>query len=198
MKSSGPSVDPSHRRIAASLAGQRARGFDRRLVDRLSVRRRDERHTASRSARSRPADFSCCRTRPDILAMTSRNRTIEAMMTTSWSVRCVPVEYRLTMIASVRGAVSDTTARATSRVARQAGLHLGRSFGELAHAGVQRRGAEQEIERGPAALQVARLVVVAAVESEPPVDRVGDEQRDDAGEQEVERLVLLGLRRPRA
>ena len=37
-------------------------------------------------------------------------------MTTSWSVRCVPVEYRLTMIASVSGAVSETTARATSRV----------------------------------------------------------------------------------
>ncbi len=41
---------------------------------------------------------------------------IDATITTIWSVRCVPVEYRLTMIASVSGAVSETTARTVSRV----------------------------------------------------------------------------------
>ena len=116
---------------------------------------------------------------------------MEATMTTIWSVRCVPVEYRLTMIASVSGAVSDTTAKDDESGSRQSGLHLGRAFGERANAGVQRRGADQEVERGPSALQVARLVVVAAVESEPPVYRVGDEQRDDAREQQEERHVLL-------
>ena len=48
--------------------------------------------------------------------MTSRNRTIDATITTSWSVRWVPVEYLLTMIASVSGAVSDTTASTARRV----------------------------------------------------------------------------------
>ena len=117
---------------------------------------------------------------------------IEATITTSWSVRCVPVEYLLTMIASVSGAVSDTTARTASRVRDRRALDLGGAFGERAYGGVQRRGAEQEVEGRPTALQIARLVVVRrrAARAHPYIASV-TKSAMTAGEQEVERRVLL-------
>jgi hypothetical protein len=67
-----------------------------------------------------------------------------------------------------------------------AGLHVGK----LDHRGVQRRRAPQEVEEDPAGVQ-PQLVVVGAVQGEDPVDEVGEQQRDDAGDEQVEARTPL-------
>ena len=68
---------------------------------------------------------------------------------------------------------------------RQARDAVGRRLLELAHRGVQRRGAPQQVEADPADVE-DDLAVIGAVQGHDAVGEVGDQQRDDRRGQQVE------------
>ena len=92
---------------------------------------------------------------------------------------------RSSWVASTTGAMSDATVSRVSRSERQARDAIGRRLLELAHRGVQGRGAPQQVEADPADVE-DDLAVVGAVQGHDAVGEVGDEQRHDRRGQQVE------------
>ena len=107
----------------------------------------------------------------------------------------VDVAACISCTSSTPGAISDAPVSSARRTRREPRLAVRGRLLELAHRRMQRGGAPQQVEADPADVE-PDVAVVRPVQRAPGRRRVGDEQRDDARGQQVERgLALAGVDR---
>ena len=144
---------------------------------------------ACRSASSRAACRSSWRTSPAMRETTRRNRIAEATMTTSTSG--LPNLFRKADAGSDQARDGEEAEPQRS----QTRPDVRRRLVESTHRGVERGCAPQDVVGDPADVE-AELMVVAVDEQGVGVRAVDDEQRDDAGDEQVEgRRTLAGVDR---